>query len=181
MAGSPALAAWASLQPDPNLTLLPGMTADVEVYAGEAYGVLQVPIAALRELAPGSYAVFVVQAAVGNMMPSQGSEIRGAVFEGELGAEADLGVEVEVQALVSKDGVAQPRRSVRGLELARTMIERTRGQVIILADHSKIGVVADFVSTPLDKVDILVTDAGINAEYVEELRALGVEVVVAEG
>ncbi|MFO7625412.1 MAG: efflux RND transporter periplasmic adaptor subunit [Anaerolineales bacterium] len=59
--GSPALAAWASLQPDPELTLLPGMTADVEVFAGEAYGVLQVPIAALRELAPGSYAVFIVQ------------------------------------------------------------------------------------------------------------------------
>jgi HlyD family secretion protein len=60
--GSPALAAWASLQANPDLALLPGMTADVEVYAGEAYGVLQVPIAALRELAPGSYAVFVVQA-----------------------------------------------------------------------------------------------------------------------
>jgi multidrug efflux pump subunit AcrA (membrane-fusion protein) len=37
------------------------MTADVEVFAGEAYGVLVAPIAALRELAPGSYAVFVVQ------------------------------------------------------------------------------------------------------------------------
>ena len=59
--GSPALAAWATLQPEPGLPLLPGMTADVEIYAGEAYGVLQVPIAALRELAPGSFAVFLVQ------------------------------------------------------------------------------------------------------------------------
>jgi HlyD family secretion protein len=59
--GSPVLAAWASVIPDPNLTLLPGMTAEVEVYAGEAYGVLVVPIAALRQLGPGSYAVFVVQ------------------------------------------------------------------------------------------------------------------------
>ena len=59
--GSPALAAWAIIQPEPGLSLLPGMTADVEIYAGEAYDVLQVPIAALRELAPGSYAVFLVQ------------------------------------------------------------------------------------------------------------------------
>jgi HlyD family secretion protein len=59
--GSPALAAWASIQPNPDLSLLPGMTAEVEVFAGEAYDVLVVPIAALRELGPGSYAVFVVQ------------------------------------------------------------------------------------------------------------------------
>jgi macrolide-specific efflux system membrane fusion protein len=41
--------------------LIAGMNGTVEITAGEARGVLLVPIEALRELAPGSYAVFVVQ------------------------------------------------------------------------------------------------------------------------
>ena len=38
------------------------MTVEVEVIAAEARNVMLVPVQALRELAPGSYAVFVVQA-----------------------------------------------------------------------------------------------------------------------
>lgn len=45
--------------PNPGATLLTGMSAGVEVVAAERKGVLLVPIAALRELAPGQYAVFV--------------------------------------------------------------------------------------------------------------------------
>ncbi len=37
------------------------MSAEVEIIAGEAKNALLVPAQALRELAPGSYAVFVVQ------------------------------------------------------------------------------------------------------------------------
>ena len=39
-----------------------GMTVDVEVIAGESLKTLIVPVQALRELAPGSYAVFIVDA-----------------------------------------------------------------------------------------------------------------------
>lgn len=61
--GSPAVQAWASLDaPEGVLTLVSGLTAEVEIVAGEAKGALLVPIQALRELTPGSYAVFVVQA-----------------------------------------------------------------------------------------------------------------------
>ncbi len=56
-----ALQVWASIdltaQP---VKLRPGMTASVEVVAGEANNVLVVPVQALRETAPGQYAVFVV-------------------------------------------------------------------------------------------------------------------------
>ena len=38
------------------------MTVDVEIISGEALGALLVPIQALREIAPGSYAVFIVDA-----------------------------------------------------------------------------------------------------------------------
>ncbi len=54
--------AWVDLAEAPAVVLRSGMTADVEVIAGEAAGALLVPVQALRELAPGSFAVFVVQA-----------------------------------------------------------------------------------------------------------------------
>lgn len=60
--GSPAAAAWASLPEIMDITLLSGMSAELEVIAGQAENTLLVPVQALRELAPGSYAVFVVQA-----------------------------------------------------------------------------------------------------------------------
>ncbi len=44
-----------------GLPVLSGMSADVEIIGGEAIGALLVPIQALREVAPGSYAVFVVE------------------------------------------------------------------------------------------------------------------------
>ncbi len=42
-------------------TLLLGMNAAVDVIAGQAEGVTLVPVEALRELAPGEYAVFVME------------------------------------------------------------------------------------------------------------------------
>ncbi len=52
---------WVDFEEAPVIALRSGMTADVEIVAGEALGALLVPVQALRELAPGSYAVFVVQ------------------------------------------------------------------------------------------------------------------------
>ncbi len=60
--GAPAVQAWASVDLAAHpVKLLSGMTAEVEIIAGEAKGALLVPVQALRELAPGSYAVFVVK------------------------------------------------------------------------------------------------------------------------
>lgn len=60
--GTPVVVVWASLPEDAPFAILSGMTVEVEVIAAEARNVLLVPVQALRELAPGSYAVFVVQA-----------------------------------------------------------------------------------------------------------------------
>ena len=60
--GSPAVQAWATLNTaDSPINLISGMSAEVEIIAGEAKNALLVPAQALRELAAGSYAVFVVQ------------------------------------------------------------------------------------------------------------------------
>lgn len=61
--GSPAVQAWARLDaPEGVLSLVSGLSAEIEIVAGEARDALLVPVQALRELAPGSYAVFVVGA-----------------------------------------------------------------------------------------------------------------------
>jgi RND family efflux transporter MFP subunit len=60
--GSPAVSAWATLDTSKSEDLfLSGMTAEVEVVAGEAKGTVLVPAQALRELSAGSFAVFMVQ------------------------------------------------------------------------------------------------------------------------
>ncbi len=60
--GTPVIVVWASLPAETKLSLMSGMTVDAEVIAGESLKTLIVPVQALRELAPGSYAVFIVDA-----------------------------------------------------------------------------------------------------------------------
>jgi DeoR/GlpR family transcriptional regulator of sugar metabolism len=64
-------------------------------------------------------------------------------------------------------------------EIARVMIEQARGRVVVVADHSKIGTVADFVIAPLDAVDTIVVDDGIEDEYRDQLVDAGIDVVVS--
>jgi RND family efflux transporter MFP subunit len=55
------VSAWATVDLPVEKTFLSGMSAEVEVVSGEALSTLLIPVQALRELAPGSYAVFVLQ------------------------------------------------------------------------------------------------------------------------
>ena len=59
--GASAIQAWASIDmTQHSAPLLFGMNAEVEIIAGEARNALLVPVQALREIAPGQSAVFVV-------------------------------------------------------------------------------------------------------------------------
>ena len=58
--GTSAIQVWAALDIPGDQILPVGLTAEVEIIAGEAYKALLVPVQALRELAPGQFAVFVV-------------------------------------------------------------------------------------------------------------------------
>jgi len=60
--GTPVIVVWATLPTETNFSLMSGMTVDAEVIAGESLKTLIVPVQALRELAPDSYAVFLVDA-----------------------------------------------------------------------------------------------------------------------
>jgi len=59
--GSPVMVVWGTLHEQPSFDVFVGMTADVEIISGEAKNALIIPIQALRELAPESFTVFVVQ------------------------------------------------------------------------------------------------------------------------
>ncbi len=62
----------------------------------------------------------------------------------------------------------------------QAMIRNTNGPVIVLADHTKIGRISNFVSTPLNHIDILITDNGCPEEKIEKFRQTGIRVIVAE-
>ena len=64
-------------------------------------------------------------------------------------------------------------------EVVRQMIERTKGQVIIVADHSKWGVVSNFQVASIDEIDTFVTDDKLDASAIESLSEHNVECLIA--
>lgn len=64
-------------------------------------------------------------------------------------------------------------------EIARLMIGRTRGPVIVVADHSKWGVVSNYEIAAIDQIHTLVTDDGWDGGARAELTSRSVEVLIA--
>ena len=85
---------------------------------------------------------------------------------------------IGVEGLSLRSGLTTP--ALAEAELARVMIEQTHGQVVVVADSSKVGTVADFSIAPIEAVTILVTDPGLDDEFRKALTGLGVRVVVAD-
>jgi DeoR family fructose operon transcriptional repressor len=83
------------------------------------------------------------------------------------------------KALIGLEGVSArfglTMGSAEEAEIARMMIERSRGGAYVLADRSKFGIVADFAVAPLEDVAAWVVDGPEAAAYV----GLGIRVVVA--
>lgn len=90
------------------------------------------------------------------------------------GSKAIIGVD----GISYKYGLTTPNH--QEAEIGSLMVERTRGPVIVVADHTKIGVVSNFVTARIEKVDILVTDAGFEEEYRDDLEKAGVEILIAD-
>jgi DeoR/GlpR family transcriptional regulator of sugar metabolism len=60
---------------------------------------------------------------------------------------------------------------VAGIELA--MIRRTRGEVVVLADKNKIGLVCQVVICPLDQIDVVLVDTGVDEGVCREIQRAG--------
>ena len=81
-----------------------------------------------------------------------------------------------VKALDPERGLTTWNSQECGVNAA--MIGHTRGKVILLADHSKIGKVSNYVSSSLDKIDLIITDSGCDPEAIAAFQEKGVEVIV---
>lgn len=82
-----------------------------------------------------------------------------------------------VHGVHSIAGLTTP--NVAEAETNGTLLE-TAQRIVVVADHSKLGVVALAKIAPISKVDILITDSGASKELLQEIELAGVQVIVAE-
>jgi DeoR/GlpR family transcriptional regulator of sugar metabolism len=68
-------------------------------------------------------------------------------------------------------GLTTPSMAVATIELA--MIRRTRGEVVVLADSSKVGLVGPLVICPLDQIDVVLVDDGITPSMAKQIERAG--------
>jgi DeoR/GlpR family transcriptional regulator of sugar metabolism len=73
--------------------------------------------------------------------------------------------------LDSKAGLTTPSIAVAGIELA--MIRRTRGEVVVLADNNVIGLVCQVVICPLDQIDVVLVDTGVDKAVRSDIQRAG--------
>ena len=59
----------------------------------------------------------------------------------------------------------------------KAMIENSSDRIVVVADHSKMNCVSSFLTCPLDRVDLLVTDWMAPLAFCDELKAAGLNVV----
>lgn len=74
-------------------------------------------------------------------------------------------------------GITTPNLEIAVLE--RSMIQHTLGQVIVLADHTKFGLVAGMKIAPLKSIQVVITSGKIPVDFQKELERLRVDVIIA--
>ena len=84
---------------------------------------------------------------------------------------------IGADGLSLRAGVSTPDLEIAAIE--RSMIQQTRGQVIVMADHPKFGLVAEISIAPLKHINVLITNRKIPSDFQKDLDKLGVQVVIA--
>jgi DeoR family fructose operon transcriptional repressor len=64
-------------------------------------------------------------------------------------------------------------------EVVKLMIERTKGEIFVVADHTKWGVVSNFQIATIDDIDKLITDAQIDPTTIVSLADHAVDILIA--
>lgn len=85
---------------------------------------------------------------------------------------------IGVDGISLKHGCTVPTNAEA--EIVRQMIDRTMGQIIVVADYSKWGVVSNFQVATIDEIDIFVTDESFDESAFESLEKHSVKSLVAK-
>ncbi|MDA3940759.1 MAG: DeoR/GlpR family DNA-binding transcription regulator [Spirochaetia bacterium] len=72
-------------------------------------------------------------------------------------------------------GLTTPRQ--HAAESTKIMINRTRGEIIVIADHRKIGLVSDYVTANVNRITTLITDWFPDIEYIKDFEEMGINVI----
>lgn len=78
--------------------------------------------------------------------------------------------------LTAARGLSTPNIQVAGVDRA---MAQAAGEIVVLADHTKLGLDTMVQTVPMNRIDHVVTDAGAPEDQVEALRAAGATVHVA--
>jgi DeoR/GlpR family transcriptional regulator of sugar metabolism len=74
-------------------------------------------------------------------------------------------------------GLTTPNLEIAVIQ--RSMIQYTQGEVVVMTDHSKFGLVAEISVAPLKYIDVLITNRKIPEDYQKNLDLMEVKVVIA--
>ncbi len=83
-----------------------------------------------------------------------------------------------VDALSCRYGMTTPNQ--QAVETTKLMMDRTSGEIIVVTDHRKIGLVSDYVTAPINRIDTLISDYLLDNEFIKELIDLGIKVILTE-
>lgn len=84
---------------------------------------------------------------------------------------------IAIDGLSLKFGCTVPTNAEA--EVNQLMIQRNRGPLIIVTDHSKWGIVSNFEIAKIDQIQTLVTDEGLDLHAREALSAYPLNLVIA--
>lgn len=111
-----------------------------------------------------------------------GGSLRGAIFAlvGSAAEQSVRGVRtdrvfISGNGLSATHGLSTPNQLVSGVDRA---LVGTAQEVVVLADHSKVGVETMVQTVPVAEMDRLITDDGTDPEALTEFAAAGVEIRV---
>jgi len=74
-------------------------------------------------------------------------------------------------------GMTTPNLDIAVIE--RSMIQNTRGKVIVMAEHAKFGLVAQVAVAPLRQIDVIITNREVPTDFRKDLERLDIELIVA--
>ena len=83
-----------------------------------------------------------------------------------------------VNGINDKNGVTS--FSYQETLLNQMMVKNCTGQCIVAADGTKIGKIFCFSTTPIENINLLVTDSSANSEELQKIQKAGIEVVLAD-